>query len=79
MGKQVIINNGFTSENKNEIAIEVAKILNKNNFNRNNFASFLFASEGSIIELRLCRVTIWKVEYVSYNDAGIIDYVDLSY
>ena len=69
--RTVILNNSFKSENKREIANEVAKILGKNSDND-------FQADGeNIIEYESDDSVYWSIDSVKYNDDGTIHTVNI--
>jgi hypothetical protein len=69
--KTVILSNGFKSENKSEIANEVANILGKNSDND-------FQADGeNIIEYESDDSIYWYIDSVKYYDDGTIHSVNI--
>lgn len=82
--KTVILNNGFTSENRSEIASEVANILGKNSdndFQTNDDMIIEYQSENHFIDYDFPQLidepVYWYIDSINYNNDGTIKSVDI--
>jgi hypothetical protein len=71
--RTIILNDGFASENMNEIAVQVAEILNRNGEND-------FQADGAeIIEYTDDEYDsyLWVIDSVQYNNDGTVHSVNI--